>query len=742
MRSLSFTIIAFVLCMFNANAELQECMDGFTSLLDENAASVPFFYSATGDINLAYLYQKPVFSFFPAATLGAYDMCINAGIFTPAGSDMTGKYCSVGGHNAGICVPSACTAEDLNEQALAMHIIQLNTEVTQSVPYDCWLDAYLTEGCAKVNTLKKYLEAVYPFLVNIPSLENIDCDNNGLERDAMTDAMFYFISIAATLAVIGAGWDYMRNDSVLVYYYNSIFYGTRSSSTTPTKPKVEETAVTAQNTPTKGNLDESARAADALALSRSMAEEDINRVPEVPTFLDCFNLSKNWNEVLTLDGRGGEFSAFDGMRALSCWWVIVCHVILWQVGYMDNPMTLLPPNGILGQWWSAPFFNFTGTYCVETFFFISSFLATYLLLFKLDKESKKNVESKSLMSWMPSMFIHRVLRVLPSYAFTLFVHWKVAPFLAYGPNADYLWGFDVKACEKQWWKHLLFVNNITPWWNQRFGNICFGHTWYLANDMQFFLLVPVFVVLYRYSSIGKKLAISGLLALTAACIAITWHLSIDMHWSPSTWDAEENINYTEEGFSRPWVRITPYTIGMLFGFMWYEKKCNAPDFKFTTFQRFFILLSGLGILAGCMFGPYKSDLKPCIITMGQDSTDCGSQMNQFAKSALLSLGRPAWTCGLGLLSILCWNGQGGYINSFLSAPIWTPFSNLSFTTYLCHYTVLTYYIGQRVTRINFGWFEFVTMYFGLVIFSTMYALVTALLVEKPFMKLQKKYLKF
>jgi peptidoglycan/LPS O-acetylase OafA/YrhL len=340
------------------------------------------------------------------------------------------------------------------------------------------------------------------------------------------------------------------------------------------------------------------------------------------------------------------------------------------------------------------------------------------------------------------MYIHRVLRVLPSYAFTLFVHWKVAPYFASGPNADYLWGFDTRACEEQWWKHLLFINNITPWWNQRFGNICFGHTWYLANDMQFFLLVPLFVVLYRYSKWGKKFAITGLLGLTAGCIAITWYLSVENHWSPSTWDAAENIAYTEEGFSRSWVRITPYTIGMMFGFMWYEKKVQFPNFKFSAFQRLTVLLLSLGILAACMFGPYKSDLKPCIITMGQDSADCGSQMNQFAKSALLALGRPAWTFGLGLLSILCWNGQGGYINKFLSAPIWTPISNLSFTTYLGHYTVLTYYIGQRVTRINFSVFEFVTMYFGLVLFSTMYALFIVLVVEKPFMKLQKKYLKF
>jgi len=46
-------------------------------------------------------------------------------------------------------------------------------------------------------------------------------------------------------------------------------------------------------------------------------------------------------------------------------------------------------------------------------------------------------------------------------------------------------------CEKSWWTNILFVTN--------FVNIdtgCINWTWYLANDMQFFLLLPFIVFIF------------------------------------------------------------------------------------------------------------------------------------------------------------------------------------------------------------------------------------------------------
>lgn len=78
----------------------------------------------------------------------------------------------------------------------------------------------------------------------------------------------------------------------------------------------------------------------------------------VPAFLKAFDLRDNAAEVFSLSTRPGEFSCFDGMRALSCGWVIIYHVILWQSRFINNPAALVPPDGVLGQWWAMPLFNF------------------------------------------------------------------------------------------------------------------------------------------------------------------------------------------------------------------------------------------------------------------------------------------------------------------------------------------------------------------------------------------------
>jgi hypothetical protein len=44
---------------------------------------------------------------------------------------------------------------------------------------------------------------------------------------------------------------------------------------------------------------------------------------------------------------------------------------------------LMPPKGLLSMWWAAPFFNYSGTLSVDTFFFIS--VKTLLSAFRVCK---------------------------------------------------------------------------------------------------------------------------------------------------------------------------------------------------------------------------------------------------------------------------------------------------------------------------------------------------------------------
>lgn len=335
--------------------------------------------------------------------------------------------------------------------------------------------------------------------------------------------------------------------------------------------------------------------------------------------------------------------------------------------------------------------------------------------------------------------LNRFVRITPAYMFAMFMHWKVAPLLASGPIADKVWSSNVKHCGSQWWTHLLYINTIYPWNAQRDGT-CFGHTWYLADDMQFFLFVPMLVILFRSKNQNtKRLAYFFTLLIIFGCTVATAVIAHVNHWAPITWDGEEATNYSQQGFNRPYIRAPAYFVGVLAAFLWHEKKQRYPDFKLSYTQNFFTMILALSLLAAAMYGPATGSTKdtvPCILVQ----ENCGSMWSEAEKILALSLVRPTWTIGLAILCGLCFNNQGGFVQKFMTAPIWAPFSALSYTTYLTHFTVLTFYMGQRTLRVHWEIFEFGVFFVGLTVVSTFLGLLVTLLVEKPAMKLQKLYL--
>ncbi|XP_062587685.1 O-acyltransferase like protein-like, partial [Saccostrea cucullata] len=57
---------------------------------------------------------------------------------------------------------------------------------------------------------------------------------------------------------------------------------------------------------------------------------------------------------------------------------------------------------------------------------------------------------------------------------------------------------DYHNCKEYWWRNLLYIQNFFP-----VGEECIGWGWYLAVDMQFFVLSPLIIYpLYRKPLIG------------------------------------------------------------------------------------------------------------------------------------------------------------------------------------------------------------------------------------------------
>jgi peptidoglycan/LPS O-acetylase OafA/YrhL len=216
---------------------------------------------------------------------------------------------------------------------------------------------------------------------------------------------------------------------------------------------------------------------------------------------------------------------------MSMLWIILGHTLTTNVmNGIANPAVLLPPDGMLASFPAQLFM--TSRFAVDTFFFISGFLVSISLLRRLlpkqghgegegdgDGEAVVCASNATTTSnygdnattaaavptthahahlpvsvWLPNFYLHRLLRILPPYSFCLLLWWKVGVLLGSGPFWM-KWNQFSHRCDLYAWTNLLFINNLHPYSSTE-GDQCFYVSWYLANDMQFYLISPLFVLAF------------------------------------------------------------------------------------------------------------------------------------------------------------------------------------------------------------------------------------------------------
>ena len=226
-------------------------------------------------------------------------------------------------------------------------------------------------------------------------------------------------------------------------------------------------------------------------------------------FLLAFSLYESVPKILaTKKQPPAAITCLHGIRVISMFWVILAHTNLWgyfvtsnQISFLKNTVSRLSFRVVT----SAEF-------AVDSFFLMSGLLVTYLTLRQMRRQ-----RGKFKFPAIP-YYVHRILRITPVYAFVLFSYWLLTVHFADGP----LWQQTIgpgsnfyQSCERYWWTNLLYINNIVP---RNHINICMPWTWYLANDMQFFIIAPVIIIpLYFCYPIGLTL-IGVMLVINLATI--------------------------------------------------------------------------------------------------------------------------------------------------------------------------------------------------------------------------------
>eukprot|EP00357_Protocruzia_adherens_P011267 CAMPEP_0115000730 /NCGR_PEP_ID=MMETSP0216-20121206/16935_1 /TAXON_ID=223996 /ORGANISM="Protocruzia adherens, Strain Boccale" /LENGTH=780 /DNA_ID=CAMNT_0002365891 /DNA_START=18 /DNA_END=2360 /DNA_ORIENTATION=- len=441
-------------------------------------------------------------------------------------------------------------------------------------------------------------------------------------------------------------------------------------------------------------------------------------------FLLCFAFYDNLKKVSTpsISPVYPELSVLNGIRVMSIIWVMWGHSYVWlsSSGLITNEALVL--QTWTSDWSFAILMN--ATMSVDSFFFLGGLLSSMMLVGFFQKSGSRNLGGK-----FGYIYFHRFFRLLPLYTFLLFFFWQLAWLLPLSSPMKPYYKEQAMLCNEGWWTHLVFLNNFLPIG----ANPCFDWSWYLAVDMQCFLVIPILSFLYYKN---KRLGVFSTCFVTAACIGVgIW---VCFHFKENAniliRSADGVIN---EFYRKPYTRAPTYMIGVLFGFLYLEYKANQKDKRENNFvgkltksvqgskyvQGGFYVF-GLGFIAAALYANFKTLKHPTDWTLAENAL-------------YVALSRFIFTSGLAMFFLPNLLGVRNFFSWLMGGTFWSPLARVVYAVYLVHPMILFFLVSSMQTYVTVTG---TSMWFAVcanITVSFFFGGLFSLLIEAPFMNLEK-----
>lgn len=193
---------------------------------------------------------------------------------------------------------------------------------------------------------------------------------------------------------------------------------------------------------------------------------------------------------------------------------------------------------------------------VDIFFWLTAFLSSYFMLNTMH-------QNEGFLGKVYLIYLNKLMKLWPLYIFTLLFYWKFLPL--FGGEGPIFYMYDsMLQCSKYWYSNLLFINNIIPWSTI---DTCMHWTWFLANYLQFFLLVPFLVQAYYHR---KKYFYISIGVVTFLCILVSIIVIVVNDLSPSYFTYKDE--YWSIYYVKPYARLPAFLIGVIVGCAYFSYK--------------------------------------------------------------------------------------------------------------------------------------------------------------------------
>ncbi|KAK9869958.1 hypothetical protein WA026_006056 [Henosepilachna vigintioctopunctata] len=423
---------------------------------------------------------------------------------------------------------------------------------------------------------------------------------------------------------------------------------------------------------------------------------------EPSIFLTAFSMYTNSQKLFKISKSNDQLQFLNGLKFFSMIWVVLGHTYSEAIqAPLSNVLDVLT--------WSNQLYSMllvSGLMAVDTFFVVGGCLVAYVYMLAIEKGGNINIFI---------YYLHRFIRLTPPLGALILVVANITPYLGNGPRWTLIRTYQ-SFCQENWWSTLLYIQNYVS-----IPKVCAGHCWYLAIDMQLYILSPfIMYSMKRYTKLS--------FVCLGAVISIITGVNFYVAWIKKYGALVSNIyidstDYQSNFYLKTHVRAGPWLFGILAGYIIFEMKQKRLKFRPHKVLNIIAWLCSLVLLLFCIFIGHDFLRRP--------------EYSEWGNSLHIAFIRNIWSIAICWIMVSCALGYGGPINWFLSLPIYQVLNRFTYSIYLVHLVLIDMWYSSTKTPIHFSDLMMGYYFWGHFCFTFIISYFWVLLFESPFIILEK-----